>query len=174
MLIFVKYKNTIILFNHLSQNKKMIKSTSFRYLPPPLALDPNKVADKAAIDLSINAFKDTFFNVTPKVIENYAVVISKKMWLEMTHAFFNEADFIERDGVSINLGFDIDKSIIQLHFQGISTLKEPNGDDFVAATSALRIDQDSLSPVYVTGRQGGGASEPGPVGTSQIPPTPQN
>jgi len=155
----------------------MTNSKSFRYGKLPKGLSPKNDPDKSIISGLASNFQNTFFkenddSTPPTKASNYAVAISRKMWMDMTNIFFNESDFEQHDGVLVNFGFDDVSRNLVLLFQGFSTLKEPDGDDFGINSddnSYLRIMDESLTDAFKTGG-GSGATEDGGVTTSQIPP----
>jgi hypothetical protein len=151
----------------------MTNPNSFRYDELPF---PIEQAEKDALTLSFNTvlFSENGTEIPPKPLKNSSVAISRKMWTELTHIFFNENDFQQNDGVLIDFGYNIPSKELILLFQGFATLKEPDGDDFgqnASGDSFLRIDDESKTEVYRTHiNKPGGTIDPGGTGSNQRPP----
>jgi len=140
----------------------MTKPSNFRYgrLSPPTS--PADV-----ITLTDN-FKTNFFdnpNYPPSYppssgakVTNFGVNISKKMWLKLTkEIFFNETDFQQNDGVTINFGYDNTgddpTNNLILLLNAFKTTNNTHGEDVVLdehKNTKVLINHETISEVYST------------------------
>ena len=156
----------------------MAKPSNFRFRTLDEVVEDDKI-----IELT-NNFKADFFSefATESSVpqfSNYAVLISKKMWMELTNIFFGQYDYEQHDGVEIKFGYDrigLDASKnLNLIFQAFSTSLNSEGEDVVLGpdgNSIVRVPKTTpRSKAYKTGKGGGGA-DGGGGGNAQVPPPP--
>lgn len=155
----------------------MANSNNFRFRPIG-----DEVEESTITDLT-NNFKADFFSelATESVVpqfSNHGVLISKKMWMQLTDIFFGEGEYEQHDGVEIKFGYDridLDSTKnLNLIFQAFSTSLNSEGEDVETGPDGNTIVRISAtrprSLSYKTGGGGGGAG--GGTGNAQVPPPP--
>jgi hypothetical protein len=154
----------------------MANHENFRFRPIS-----SEIPEATVTQLS-NNFKADFFSelATESAVpqfSNYGVLISKKMWMELTNIFFGEDDFEQHDGVEIKFGYDRTDAgaskNLNLIFQAFSTSLNSEGKDVEPGPDGNPIVRISaIKPRSLSYKTGGGGGAGGGTGNAQVPPPP--